>query len=601
MKLSKLYTNQPNFKNITFNLIGLNVIYADVKAQESDKRNQHNLGKTLLSKIIDFLLLKGLSPNHVFKKKKVVGEGLLFEDHVFYLEILLNSGKFLTIRRGVENNTKISFKVHNQRTQDYIPPNDWDHEGVAIKNAKELLADFLNFGFFEDKEYDYRKAINYCLRMQGDYEEVYRLSKFKGRDINWKPFMFDLLGFNGDLLYRKYENDQKIEKLREYIDNIKNDFSVNTDERDELVAKIDFKKDEARNYEDQIDRFNFYEQDQSLIEKGVDEIELKISGLNSQAYELQYDIQQLEESIKNNFSFNLQKIKKVFEDSKLYFSSELEKDYEDLIEFNKRLTEERNRLLKKTLAKKKGKLSNVKEELKSLNQEKESLLSIIQDTEVFAKFKHFQKHLVKIEGELLKLQDKLNAIDNILSKEREIKSLNDQIEDVVEGLFRIYESTEQNQKYSLIRRSFTSYYKAIMNEDAFISWKINSQNNVEFNPPKVQSRSKQMTAKDEGTTYKKLLCITFDLTILTAYANESFFKFVYHDDALSQQDNGLKKRLIALVKRITEEYDLQYILSAIKSDLPVDSNDKPIYFSEEEIILQMHDKDSSGTLFGFEF
>ena len=164
MKLSKLYTNQPNFKNITFNLTGLNVIYADVKAQESDKRNQHNLGKTLLSKIIDFLLLKGLSPNHVFKKKKVVGEGLLFEDHVFYLEILLNSGKFLTIRRGVENNTKISFKVHNQRTQDYIPPNDWDHEDVAIKNAKELLADFLNFGFFEDKEYDYRKAINYCLK-----------------------------------------------------------------------------------------------------------------------------------------------------------------------------------------------------------------------------------------------------------------------------------------------------------------------------------------------------------------------------------------------------------------------------------------------------
>ena len=101
------------------------------------------------------------------------------------------------------------------------------------------------------------KQLTTALRMQGDYEDVYRLSKFKGRDINWKPFMFDLLGFNGDLLYRKYENDQKIEKLREYIDNIKNDFSVNTDERDELVAKVDFKRDEARNYEDQIDRFNF--------------------------------------------------------------------------------------------------------------------------------------------------------------------------------------------------------------------------------------------------------------------------------------------------------------------------------------------------------
>lgn len=33
MKLSKLYTNQPNFKNIEFNS-GFNVIYADVKTND---------------------------------------------------------------------------------------------------------------------------------------------------------------------------------------------------------------------------------------------------------------------------------------------------------------------------------------------------------------------------------------------------------------------------------------------------------------------------------------------------------------------------------------------------------------------------------------
>lgn len=33
MKLSKLYCNDERFKNIKFNLKGLNVIYADVKSQ----------------------------------------------------------------------------------------------------------------------------------------------------------------------------------------------------------------------------------------------------------------------------------------------------------------------------------------------------------------------------------------------------------------------------------------------------------------------------------------------------------------------------------------------------------------------------------------
>jgi uncharacterized protein YydD (DUF2326 family) len=55
------------------------------------------------------------------------------------------------------------------------------------------------------------------------------------------------------------------------------------------------------------------------------------------------------------------------------------------------------------------------------------------------------------------------------------------------------------------------------------------------------------TAKDEVNTYKKFLCVAFDLAILCSYNKESYFRFVYHDDVLSQQDNGIKTRLLALV------------------------------------------------------
>jgi uncharacterized protein YydD (DUF2326 family) len=61
-------------------------------------------------------------------------------------------------------------------------------------------------------------------------------------------------------------------------------------------------------------------------------------------------------------------------------------------------------------------------------------------------------------------------------------------------------------------------------------------------------------------------------------------------------------RLLELVRQLTFQYDFQYILSVIKSDLPFDDVDNQfIYFSDDEIVLKLHDRDESGTLFGFEF
>ena len=49
MKLSKLYCNQSDFHNVEFNLKGLNVVYANVQTELSEKKNSHDLGKTKLS------------------------------------------------------------------------------------------------------------------------------------------------------------------------------------------------------------------------------------------------------------------------------------------------------------------------------------------------------------------------------------------------------------------------------------------------------------------------------------------------------------------------------------------------------------------------
>lgn len=541
----------------------------------------------------------------IFFLKVTDNEGeSIFRNHIFYLEIFLNDGRYLTIKRSVENHTKTSFSINEQTTNGFTPPNLWNEEDLGIDSAKKILSEYLNFDFFKNKSYDFRKAINYCIRMQPDYEDVYRLSKFKGgRDIDWKTFMFDLLGFNGEVLSRKYKNDDEQEKINEYIKLLKKDFSVSETDRDEIIAQIGLQETKTKDAEEKIDKLNFYEQDKTLIEKGIDDVENKISDLNTISYNLNFDINKLNNSIKNNFAFDLAKIEKVFKESKIYFPEEIKKEYSELIQFNEELTKDRNRLLKKTLKEKNEELKAVNIELQDLNYRKEELLSFIKDTDTFRRLKFYQKELAKLESELIKLNERLKIIDVIIEEENKKQQLNKDIEDTVKEIRNISNHTEKNTKYNLIRSLFSKYFSDVMDEDTYISWSINSNNNVDFKPPIIKTKDSlsKDTAKDEGRTYRKILCVIFDLAILVAYNVESYFRFVYHDDVLSQQDNGIKIRLLNLIEVVTKTHDIQYILSVIKSDLPTDENDTPIYFNKENIILELNDRNETGTLFGFEF
>lgn len=106
------------FTPILFN-DGFNVVLGDITDSQNTNRDTHNLGKTTLVKLLDFMLLaKRDSGQFLFKNFEV------FKDFVFFLEIALNDGGFLTIQRSVAANTKISFKSHSEKYQDFRQSNE---------------------------------------------------------------------------------------------------------------------------------------------------------------------------------------------------------------------------------------------------------------------------------------------------------------------------------------------------------------------------------------------------------------------------------------------------------------------------------------------
>ena len=97
MRLSKLYSNKPAvFLPITFNE-GLSVVLAEIRLPENRDKDTHNLGKSTLVQLIDFCFLRSTRPEFFLVKHRA-----RFEGFVFYLELELSPGEYLTIQRGVE-------------------------------------------------------------------------------------------------------------------------------------------------------------------------------------------------------------------------------------------------------------------------------------------------------------------------------------------------------------------------------------------------------------------------------------------------------------------------------------------------------------------
>lgn len=586
MKLSQLYSNK-SFKNTRFN-DGINLVLAKVTKRLDRSKDSHNLGKTTLISVIDFMLLKEIDQSHIFIQYQSK-----FTGYVFYLELILNSGQYLTIRRSVDAPTKIGFKL-NDTSLNLLNQDGWDM--FAIKNAKAELEKYLAFDILNT--WGYRKSVTYFLRSQKDYNDVFQLEKFKsGKHVNWKPFLFDLLGFNGTLLTEKYSIDAEIENQKAFIARIKKQYSVESEEVDKIKGAIDLNRSEQKELQEQIDSFNFYQQERNLNKEVIEDIEKNISELNTIEYNLDYDLEKAKESLSNKASFDIDQLKKIYEEVNVFFPNNLVKDYKSLEEFNKRITEERNKYLNEKISQLTKQLKQIRQDLLRYDEKRNKALSVLKDKDSFRKFKTYQVELSKVEGEIVRLEEKLTSIDRIAVLNEQTKQLTENLESLVKQIGNQITSAD-NKIYPEIRRIFHNIFKYIFNTPALVYIEPNKNGNIEFRVEVTRDNEIDITAESKGNTYQKMLCISFDLAVLVAYHKHSFYKFVYHDGALEGLDNRKKANFINLIRDYCVKYNLQYIFTSIQDDIP---GDLMKTFTSDEICLTLDDSGDTGKLFEFSF
>lgn len=579
MKISKIYSNK-NFKNIEFNE-RFNAIVAFI---ESDKKEDtHNLGKTSLIRVIDFLLLSNFDKN----TDKLLGNDI-FTGQEFYGELKLNDGKYLIIKRSINTPTKISFKLNDSKLNDFELDIIWDEE-LTLKKAKSRLNEYLDFNILPN--WDYRKSITYFLRSQQDYLDVFKLNKFKGKHKDWKPFVFDLLGFNGKLILEKLEIEEEIDILKGKVKTLKLEAQIDTSEKDRLEGLLEIKKNELFEVRTLIDRFNFFKEDIRTNKELVEEIDVQLQAFNTDRYRISYEINKIESSLSDiNDDIDNKTISDLFEEVNLYYPQQLKKEYNDLINFQKSLTIERKKYLLETLTELKNEYLDLNSKIREIENQKGELLSLLTQKDSYQKFKEYQRKTVTLEVELERIDDKIQAIDNSLIIENDISEKKESIANYILAL----KDALSERKHSSINKIFNSIIKEILDTNALISLKLNNQGNVEFNADYQNKVDLLNTSESQGTTYKKLLCVAFDLSLLVNFSDKSFYKFVYHDGVLEGLDDRIKIRYIKLIKEFCEKYNLQYIITLIDSDLP---KEMPDLIEDDDICLRLNDKDNNGKLF----
>lgn len=593
MKLSKLYSNKPDlFEPVEF-AAGLNVVMAEIRLPENRKKDTHNLGKTTLGRLLDFLLLSGKDPKFFLFKHLD-----LFEMFVFFLEVELADASFVTIRRSVADATKISFKKHKAARQDFSDLSllEWDHHDVSFERAKELLDGVLDWRAL--KPWSYRKILGYLLRSQDDFREVFQLRKFASKHSDWKPFLAHILGFEAELVSAHYKKEHDLSKKQETAQTIKNELGGSVEDISKIEGILLLKQMDAEKKQNLLDAFDFRAQDKDRTKQVVYEIEDRIATLNSERYSLNQQRKKVLASLEEDqILFNPDEAQRLFAEVGVSFSGQIKKDFQQLIAFNRSIVEERRGYLQEERTEIEAELKRVNTELSALGKKRSDMLSFLSGTDTFVKYKQLSDEMVTLRADIANLEHQRGYLHRLQGLRTEIRTmieershLQAQIEADVEK-----QNSDQDSLFSTTRVIFSEIVEEVIDRKALLSVAPNQHGHLEFKAD-ILDGSGNTTSAALGHTYCKLLCVAFDLAVLRARMDAKFPRFVYHDGVFESLDDRKKENLLLVMRRYAE-LGLQSIITLIDSDLPSRTPEDSPVFADSEIILTLHDEGTEGRLF----
>ncbi|MCP3999250.1 MAG: DUF2326 domain-containing protein [bacterium] len=593
MKLSRLYSNKPDlFEPVSF-VPGLNVVLAEIRLPENREKDTHNLGKTTLGRLLDFCFLAKRDPGFFLFKHLD-----LFKEFIFFLEIELADASYLTVRRGVEKASKISFKKHEARRQDFtdLSASEWDHFDMPLSRARNMLDSLLDWRAL--KSWSYRKGLGYQLRSQDDFRDVFHLRRYIGPHSNWKPFLAHILGFDARLITGHYKKEDELKKKEAEAQVVESELGGSIEDISKIEGILLLKRQEAERKQQLLDAFDFRAHDKDRTKQLVDEIDERIATLNAKRYSLNQNKKKILASLEEDqILFNPDEAQRLFEQAGVLFRGQIVRDFQELIAFNRAITDERRGYLQEERGEIEAELKRVNTDLEALGKRRSGSLAFLSETDAFNKYKQVSDEMVTLRADIAGLERQRGFLHRLQELRTEIRTLDEvrghlqtRVEDDVER-----QNADMTSRFSSIRLFFSEIVDEVIAHKALLSVSPNKLGHLELRA-EILDESGNATSADLGHTYRKLLCIAFDLAVLRSYLGSKFPRFVFHDGVLESLDDRKKNNLLAVLRRYAD-FGIQPVITLIDSDLPAQGERGGGVFDADEIVLTLHDENEQGRLF----
>ena len=287
----------------------------------------------------------------------------------------------------------------------------------------------------------------------------------------------------------------------------------------------------------------------------------------------------------------------MFNEVGVLFSGQIKKDFDQLIAFNRAITEERRGYLQEERAEVEAELKGIGPELNLLGKRRSEMLAFLSGTDVFAKYKQVTDDLVTLRTDIATLERQRVFLRRLQELRTAIRTLSEdsthlqsRIEANVEA-----QSADNNSFFSSVRLFFSEIVEDVIAHKALLNVFVNKEGHLEFRA-EILDDAGNSTSADLGHTYRKLLCVALDLAVIRAHIDDKFPRFVYHDGVFESLDKRKKANLLQVIRDYAE-LGAQPIITLIDSDMPpLDENGGPV-FSPDEIVLTLHDEGIDGRLF----
>lgn len=553
-------------RRIDFKL-GVNLI-VDVTSSSKQKESGNNVGKTTVLRLVDYCLgadAKAIYEDPEFKTINSTVQTFLVEQGVT-IQLCLgksfdNSSGDLVLRRNfLKGEEKIS-----------------EINGEKFLNNKEYckrLGQIL-FGLTSSKP-TFRQLIPKFIRTDSSkMDKVIKYLHFTTTDIIYEAiylFLFcrsDVAALSAEknVLTRKIDFNKKI---------INNTFSSKTAAtiRQHLgINLLDIERLESHKNDFKVN--DQYEKDFLELQNIKVSINNIFSVISKKQFKLKLLVDSINELKQQHSDIDLESLREIYKEAKLYISS-LQKSFDELLIFHNQLIANKLRFLSEDIPKLEMEIQQLKEEQEKLFSSEEKIGKRLLATGSLANYELLVSEINRKYEQKGRLEEELEKLGNI---ESSIKKWNDRILEINNSINAQADILEKN--IAEFNKLFSAYSEIFYDEKFVLSPDFDQEKKIyKFNISNVDGAM--------GDGKKKGLIAAFDLGYIS-YANEKNIlspQFVMHDRIEGVHGNQLKS-LFDIVNDIN--FNGQYIVSILSgkfSELQLAD-----HYLEENKILELSQTD----------